>query len=137
MAARTTVAKVREILTELDSGTVITVHIDTANELTTEAAVTDGPTPGYSSDRLELIERWLAAHFVAVAQQEMRVSAERAGPVGQNFKFSTDLGLNNTIYGQQAIRLDTHGGLSRLEKRSKEGSVTGRVVHVGEDPNEE
>lgn len=112
----TNVAKVIEVDEEID----LTPFIDTANELVTEMCTGDnGPDPVYSANRLELIERWLAAHFYAI--RDMRPANEKAGPVGVAYQHEVDLNLANTMYGQQAMVLDTNGGLATLNKQTEEG----------------
>tara|TARA_R110002020_G_scaffold12409_6_gene45515 strand:- start:20659 stop:21072 length:414 start_codon:yes stop_codon:yes gene_type:complete len=117
--ARTTVANIKAII-EVDL-TIIAVDadmdafIDVANELVTEMCTgSNGPTTAYSAARLELIERWLAAHFYAI--RDPRVKSEKAGPVGVNYQEKVDLNLKLTSYGQQAMMLDTNGGLRSIDQ---------------------
>lgn len=111
---RTTDTDVRTVI-ELDAAFVTTAHILTANELVTEYCV----AAGYSDTRLELIERWLAAHFCAIQQQ---ISAsEGAGSVTQSFQYRLGLNLAVTMWGQQALILDTAGGLAGASKAAEEG----------------
>ncbi len=95
----------------------LTPFIDIANELVTErCAITSGTPPvniyGYTDYRLELIERWLAAHFYAV--RDPRATQEGVGPLTENYQSRVDLGLNSSTYGQQVMRLDTSGSLAIL-----------------------
>lgn len=120
--ARTTATNVKKII-EVDA-TIIVVDadmdafIDVANELVTEmcTGTTNGPKTAYTASRLELIERWLAAHFYAI--RDPRVKSEKAGPVGVNYQEKVDLNLSVTTYGQQAQMLDTNGGLKSLDKNT-------------------
>ena len=124
---RTTVTAVQEII-ETDE-TVLTVapFIETANALVTEVCATilqtDGVTPYYDSTRLELIERWLAAHFYAI--RDPRRVSESVGSVREVFQFRLGLHLDVTTYGQQAMLLDTQGGLARLSASMKAGGKNG------------
>jgi len=68
---------------------------------------------------LKEIERWLSAHFIAI--RDMRSSMEKAGSVSQSFQHKVDLNLSNTMYGQQAMMLDTTGKLLAISK-GKTGS---------------
>lgn len=114
---RTTADEVRKII-EVD--TLITdldPFISAANELVTEVC----EPLGYTESRLTLIETWLAAHFYAI--RDPRLSSEQAGPVGASYQSRLDLGLNVTHYGQQAMRLDTKGGLGKLENDIKKGGT--------------
>lgn len=121
---RTTAPQVKGII-ETDA-TIIVVDadldpfIEVANELVTEKCTGDaGPDPAYTATRLELIERWLAAHFYAI--RDPRTTNEKAGPVGAAYESKVDLGLDLTRYGQQAKILDTNGGLATLDQATKDG----------------
>jgi len=118
--ARTTATNVKKII-EVDTSIIavdadMDSFIDTANELVTEmcTGTTNGPKTAYSAARLELIERWLSAHFYAV--RDPRVKSEKAGPVGVNYQEKVDLNFSVTTYGQQAMMLDTNGGLRSLSE---------------------
>lgn len=120
--------------------------IDFANELVTELCaplVLPGTTtPAYNSYRLELIERWLSAHAYTVLDPRL-VQESVAGGVMQITQGKIDLGLKSSIYGQNAMRLDTQGALAvfdnGLNKYAKvpaailKGLAIG-VTHLGPDP---
>ncbi len=115
--ARTTPFGVVGII-DVDATIDLTPFIDIANELVTELCTGDlGPDPGYSTVRLELIERWLAAHFYT--NRDPRPVNEKAGPVGEAFQSEVDLGFDTSHYGQTAIRLDTNGELAKLNRKTK------------------
>ncbi len=138
-------------IVEVDSATWpdITPFIDAANELVTEVCtgplypqqvLSLGQSPrcgvgGYSDVRLELIERWLAAHFYKIADQA--VSKEEVGggggSVGQSYQFRLGLNFNSTMYGQQVLMLDTRGGFAFLQKRIEKGrkQFTIGVTYLG------
>ena len=118
MAARTTDANVRLIIEADPKITELDPFIVMANELTTECC----GSAGYSSTRLEMIERLLAAHFYTFL--DPRVDSEKAGPVGSKYQYKIELGFNNTHHGQAALRLDTAGGLAALEQQSLKGTPT-------------
>lgn len=118
--ARTTSALVGGII-ELDVNISVTPFIETANELVTECC---GSVATYTAARLELIERWLTAHFYTV--RDMRAESEKAGPTSEKKQSKVDLGLDTSHYGQTAMRLDTNGGLAVLNQKVKKG-VTGLV----------
>lgn len=117
--ARTDAASVGLII-EVDDSISLTPFIDTANELVTELCTgSKGPDPAYTDTRLELIERWLAAHFYAI--RDMRRASEQADVVQESFQYRVDLGLDATMYGQQAKRLDTNGGLANMDEAIDKG----------------
>jgi hypothetical protein len=126
--ARTTSEAVALII-EVDENISLTSFIEAANALVTEvcSAVTS-----YDTTRLELIERWLSAHFYAI--RDSRPTNERAGSVGASYQSKVDLGFDVTHYGQMAMRLDTAGGLAQLNAESKLGGArTASVTWVGKD----
>jgi len=131
LPGRTTADAVRAIIQTIKS-VDLDPYIDAANELVSErcTGIFPGtldtlnkqdlpsyvPAPGgfqYSAYRLELIERWLSAHFYAV--MDPRSVMEGAGSVKQELQGKVDLGLRSSLYGQQAMRLDTQGALAILD----------------------
>jgi hypothetical protein len=106
--ARVTEAEVREII-EVDAALVLTPFITIANLLVTThlaAEISD-------TDLLKEIERWLAAHFVAV--RDPRATSESIDSVSRSFEqMKMGEGLMGTRYGQQAALLDTSGKLQNL-----------------------
>lgn len=134
MAFRTTPAAVRLIIeTDDDAIPDLDPFIEIANALVTECCA-DVET--YDATRLELIERWLSAHFYAI--RDPRAASERAGKVGQSNQYKVDLVLFVTTYGQQALALDTAGGLAALNKKTKDGTArTPGFAWLGTDYNED
>jgi hypothetical protein len=127
MSVRTTAEAVGGIIKVV--GTVsMTPFIEAANALVTEHCSEDD----YDATRLELIERWLAAHFYAI--YEPRRLSERAGPVSKQIESRVDLGFDVTRYGQMAMRFDTEGGLAALNEQIKSGgSLTVGVTWLGSE----
>lgn len=112
--ARTTDEKVGEII-EVEEEDDLSPFIESASSLVEEelAQYENATTkPTLSTARLELIERWLSAHFYAVLRP--RTVAEKADVVSERFESKVDLNLANTRYGQQAMVLDTSGTLKGL-----------------------
>lgn len=106
---RTTAALVKTII-EVDENisSDLVPFITVANELVTECCA----DAGYTDARLELIERWLAAHFYSV--RDPRAKTESAGSVGATYFGEVGKNLSLTFHGQQAMLLDTEGGLAAL-----------------------
>jgi hypothetical protein len=127
LPGRTTAVLVASVI-EVDSSISLDPFIDTANELVTEFC---GSVTTYTTYRLELIERWLAAHFYAI--RDPRSASESAGPVSASYQFKVDLGLKQTTYGQQVLVLDTAGGLSRWDTMIQKGLTQRKVgvLHLG------
>ena len=118
--------EVRAIIDLDDSITDLTSFIATANSLVTEKCLSSG----YSAARLKLIELWLAAHFCAI--RDLRSSSEGGDGVNQSFQFKIGLNLANTMYGQQAMLLDTAGSLSSLSKKASGVGAIG-ATWLGEE----
>jgi hypothetical protein len=101
--ARTTAVLVRGVI-EVAAAVDLSPFIATANSVVNDHCTTSG----YSDEKLELIERWLAAHFTDVmlprSAQEGVTGA--VGAYQQFERVAVDLYLNNTKYGQQAMALD-------------------------------
>ena len=116
MAYRTTEAAVEKIV-EVDSTIDVEPFIEVANELVTEVCADST----YTAARLELIERWLSAHFYSI--RDMKVATEAAGSVSQTFQYAVGLNLNVTVYGQQVLILDTDGSFAALQAQAKSGTM--------------
>ncbi len=112
--ARTTSVAVALII-EVDDDISLTPFIEIANAFVTECCSTDD----YDATRLELIERWLAAHCYTV--RDMRAEAEGAKGMTEKKQSKVDLGFDSSHYGQTAMRLDTAGGLAALNEQTKRG----------------
>lgn len=113
----------------------ISPFIDTANHLVTEVC----GSAGYSDSRMELIERWLAAHFYRIA--DPMLSLETIDVLGARFQFKLGLRLQVTTYGQQVMFLDTKGGFAALnnsaEKLQKfQGTIGGFWLGTENEEND-
>lgn len=113
--ARTNATNVRGIVTELreDSTISLTAAIDTANLLVTrlceKAYIEALPDPADYEPQLEIIERWLAAHFWSC--DNPKLLEETMGRAKDVIQGKVDLGLRLTHYGQQALVMDYLGTL--------------------------
>jgi hypothetical protein len=123
--ARTTETLVKQII-EVDTLNVpsLVPFIDTANMLVTKHCA-----PGGASDEeLELIERWLAAHFYAI--RDPRIASESVSGISASYQNRLGLFLASTMYGQQAIMVDSSGALAKLNKDAEMGRKPGQVASV-------
>ncbi len=120
--SRTTAELVAGVL-DVDGDAVLAAYIDTANQLVTDLCTASG----YSDFKLELIERWLAAHFYATNRP--RTESEAISGASEKYEpIRVDLWLWNTKYGQQAAVIDTAGNLAAQMNALKK--VT-KVLAVG------
>ena len=115
MANRTTDEAVRKLI-ELDEDFDTSPFIETANSVVTDVC----SDSEYSDVKLELIERWLSAHFCSM--QEPLAKTETVRGISVTYEGQTSLGLKFTRYGQQAMIIDTAGNLRALDE-SKGGKV--------------
>lgn len=109
MANRATETEVKEIINTDLTEDQITPFLKSANILVTEVLSDEG----YSDNLLKEIERWLAAHFVAI--RDPQIAREKIGDVDVIYHGKSDLGLNHTPYGQQAMIMDYNGKLQVLQ----------------------
>ena len=109
----------REVVAIIDT-TLTDVHpfIDTANII-----VTDKLSSIHDDTLLKEIEKWLAAHFVAI--RDRRPQSETLGNASVTYQGQTGLGLDATLYGQQVKVLDTSGVLASMGKRIAEVKALG------------
>ena len=114
MANRTTYAAVA-LIVEVDASisSDLAPFIEVANNLVTQVC-TDSD---YLDATLELIERWLSAHFYAV--RDLRRDSEKAGSVSRKFQYKVALNLQVTVYGQQAMMIDTAGNLAAVNSEQR------------------
>lgn len=110
--ARTTAAAVRKIAKVKRS---LSTDEDLAPFIEAAGAVIDSVCleSDYDDTRLELIERWLSAHFYHVF--DPRRNQERADVVSAFYEGKSGMGFDFTRYGQMAKRLDTAGNLAKLD----------------------
>ena len=131
MAVRTTAAAVGEIIA-INANISITPFIEVANNIVTKHCTNED----LSVATLELIERWLSAHFYRM--RELQVAEKRAAPVSQSFNSVLYPGFDNRTYGQMAMRIDWSGALSALNEQAKKGGLlTAGVTWVGTPAEED
>jgi hypothetical protein len=119
--ARTTVELVADIM-EVDATVSVAPFIAVANKMTTRLLselIED-------EELLELIERYLTAHFYSLKVK--MTSAEGAKGITETYAIKVGLGLEATVYGQQALLLDDTGTLSALQNPAAASSASGSVT---------
>ena len=111
---RTTEAALRALFPATDkSEYAVTQYIADANVLVTE--VLGAST--LSAERLEMIERYLAAHLYLLGTQEGGIFEDEMGDskVKTGSTFTLGQGLRLTRWGQMVLAWDTTGGFAQLE----------------------
>jgi hypothetical protein len=137
---RTTSALVAGVNPGVDPSIDLTPFIAIANQITTDVCgpfitgknsqgytvqVDTSYTDGFVGSKMELIERWLSAHFYAVYDSQL--AAAKAGSVAAQFQYKVALDLRNTQFGEQAMMLDTAQGLASLNN----SNATKRKIRIG------
>lgn len=120
--ARTTPNNVKAILgQEYDSVNLPSLNpfIDTASVMVDEVQA-DDYSGLMTSQRLEIVERWLAAHFYQISDPGYK--SRSTSKANGTFNGETAQGLKGTRYGQQAMFLDLTGFLARRDKEATDGS---------------
>jgi len=108
----TTPEQVRQVNPAIQEDENLSMSIFSAHALVWNAIVAKGCGANYSAGQLALIEAWLAAHFHQV--QTGIITSESAGGASQSFSIVQEAYLMNTLFGQQAMLLDTNGCLATL-----------------------
>lgn len=114
MAVRTTASLVKGIV-DVDDGVDLSPFIEAASMMVDDNCL----TASYTDAKLEVIERWLAAHCFVSYTPRVGQEGIGTGPHVQYDFFSTSIGLDNTKYGQMAMRLDPAGGLALMNNAMK------------------
>lgn len=135
--SRTSVASVKTLLrngatdSDYDGTSDLSPYIDSANAVVSRVA-TCATSRGVtlSSTELELIERWLAAHFYAMSDQT--IESKKTGERAAKFHGKTGMRFEATKYGQSAINIDVSGCLASMNR----GGLS-QVVWLGFPPSEQ
>jgi hypothetical protein len=120
MADRTTAVKVREIIdhdTSISMGPFIRVANNIVNWLSSKD--TNGEL---STQVLEDIETWLAAHFYAHRDQVYQ--SKSTGRSSAQFQGKTGMYFESTQYGQTALMMDTTGLLRGLSQQKGKARIS-------------
>lgn len=114
MANRVIASELRKIVTPApDSDPVsdltLDLFISNANLLVNETLA----TAGLSTDRMKLIELYLAAHFYVLTSEQGGLIKEEVGDASRTYNLMTkNVGLNFTRFGQQVAMLDPTGAIA-------------------------
>ena len=111
MAARVTAGAVKEVVpTQIADSVVLTNFIDTANLFVD----THLASAGHTDEILAKIELYLAAHYVALTEEQGGLTRSKLGDADESFANIYGQGLKATRFGQQALAIDTTGILNSV-----------------------
>lgn len=125
MAVRTTDTEVRQII-ETDTSIDLIPFITVASSMVTELCTDSNGNEVHGTERMTLIETWLAAHFYAI--RDMRLAEQNLSfmEYSESYQYKVGLNLQVTMYGQQVLILDTSGAFAAMNKMAEQGkSVVG------------
>ena len=125
--ARTTQEAVRAIIATDDNLSVLP-FIETATTLVDWLDSCDTSNE-LSDSALEVIERYLAAHFYA--HRDQLYSEKKVGKSSGKFQGQTAMVLSSTQYGQTAMLLDVTGCLARRSKQAEKGTTSPNMAWLG------
>lgn len=118
---RTNAGAVQDVLgKDYDSVTELSLqgYVETASALVDDVVTCAAlKSITHSAAKLELIERWLAAHLYAVSDKPY-ASTSKLGRSAL-FQGQTGMYLEFTGYGQHALMLDTSGCLAAIGKNQR------------------
>jgi hypothetical protein len=118
MAARVTDSEVRKVAGEPTTSDP-TLAIRTANNL---VEVHFASVSTLSDDTLRDIELYLAAHFLSLSSRGGPLAAHTLGDATERYHNIYAAGLKSTVFGQQAILLDTTGTLAKVADQAENTS---------------
>lgn len=128
--ALVTVNDVRQIIETNLSDAEVEAFINSADIIVSKIYENDTMmTPALKAE----VEKWLTAHLIAVSRERQIDEISAGGAVSIKFQGNSGLGLESTLYGQNALLFDVSGKLSNLEKTSK-GQAKLFVVGVNRPP---
>ena len=134
--ARTTAAAVKLVMApgkdyDTNRSPDLTPFIDTASAVVDRvAACATAKGITLSSTELELIERWLSAHFHCVSDKPYSTRSTQGASGG--FHGQTAMALDATLYGQTAKGIDYSGCLAAIFAKQK-----ARMKWLGKPPSEQ
>jgi hypothetical protein len=97
------------ILAGLEDDAVVTLFVTNAQLILDE----DLADKGLSEARLDMIGEYLAAHFAYISHADHAgLKSKKMGDASETYFTPGDAAFSGTIYGMQAIALDTSGTLA-------------------------
>lgn len=123
---RTNAAALRALFPKDDSDRNVDHYINDASLLVTEVLGTSALTP----ERLEVIERYLAAHLYVLAEQEGGVFEEKIGEANTKMgsTFTLGRGLALTRFGQLVLSWDSTGSFAAMETANNKKKAQFRLA---------
>ena len=123
---RTTVPQLRALFPKDDDTRTVDHYINDASLLVTEVL----GTSSLSAERLEVIERYLAAHLYVLGEQEGGVFEEKIGEASTKMgsTFTLGRGLALTRFGQLVLSWDSTGLFAAMETANNKKKAQFRLA---------
>jgi hypothetical protein len=125
MSYRSNAAQVREVL-ETDEDIQVEPFIKAANSIVNWLYAHCAEMASLSTDDLELIETWLAAHYYS--QKDPALTQRTTGGASGSFQGQVAMYFEGTWYGQKAMELDHSGCLAKRQQELKTGQKTSASI---------
>lgn len=132
MAIRTTAAAVKKIIETDDNFIKEDTDLDPFIEIASSVVdnvLEANETYTYTPEMLELIERWLSAHYYCAL--DPRSQEEEVGQSEFVYQGEAGMYFEHTTYGQFALSADPYGLLSRHNKELKKGKIKADITWLG------
>ncbi len=131
MPTRPTATAVQGILNNnYDQSTDLAPFIESAASLYDSVIGVTAAGAAYTDAKAEIIQRWLSAHFYSIT--DAIANSDSVGGISSSIQQNLDKGLEQTVYGQMAIRLDTSNALADSNRIDDRRTVT--VFWAGRKP---
>jgi len=134
MPIRTSVDQVLSIieieLDENENPDNLQPFIDTAT-LVVDRILSEAATAPSDAEQ-ELVERWLSAHYYHILRNQR--DRERAGPVDETSQHYVNWGFQTTMYGTQAMTLDSTGILAKINAEIRRGPSAETLAASSDSP---
>lgn len=97
----------------------LTPYIDTASVVTDRVEeCAEAKDEALTATELELVERWLAAHFYAHTDQLLQ--SKQTSDAGGTFQGTAAMFFTRTAYGQAAVTIDHSGCLADIQAEAQQ-----------------
>ena len=104
--------------------------------LTAAHMIVEAHCEGIEETDATIVETWLTAHLITI--RDNRAAAEKVDVLSINYQYKLELGLQCSMYGQQAMMMDPTGGLAAWNRLILSGKAarTPGIHWLGTQPDD-